>query len=478
MAKSKFFFYLSLVFLFSTILAVLKPEFLILKAEFLYLALFFILISFSWRYFLFLTIIFLSLWRVSVFSAAEFKVKNNFVFSQTYQYQAKVLEANKRLADWQLVVEPKDLANFDGKILVFVPLYPEYQVNDVLELTCKIFAPEKIVSSGRSFAYDKYLAQNKIFAQCFRPQIKKINQTSNLSSFLKLRQYFWQNLNIYLREPASSLAKAMLLDDRGEISQETKNDFARTGLSHLIAISGSHLVIIIWLVENLLFIFGLARKQIFYAIIFTLFFYLALIGFPASASRSVLMAIVALLGPFLGRKILSINNLLLSVVILTFINPYSLLYDIGFQLSFLAVLGLLNYTEWWQAKLIFLPKYFKETISVTLAAQTFVWPLIVYNFQLFSLVTLLANVLLLPFFPPLLAYGLLTMFFGNWPIVYIFSWPLFLLFKLLVMINHFLASFSWAAIKVDFFNFPLFILSLLSIFIFTYYFQPQKQNYE
>lgn len=475
MAKSKFFFYLSLVFLLVTILAVLKPEFLVFQTEFLYLALIFILLSFSWKYFLFLALIFLSLWRVSIFSSDELKVKNNFVFEQTYHYQAQVLEANKRLADWQLVVAPKNLANFSGKILVFVPLYPEYQVNDVLEITCKIFAPEKIVSAGRSFSYDKYLAQNKIFAQCFRPQIKKLNQASVLSSFLKLRQYFWQNLNIYLREPASSLAKAMLLDDRGELTKVVKNDFARTGLSHLIAISGSHLVIIIWLVEAVLFSFGLSRNQIFYLIIFTLFFYLALIGWPASAGRSVLMATVALLGPFLGRKVLSINNLLLSVVILTWLNPYALLYDIGFQLSFLAVLGLLFYSHFWQEKLSFLPSYFQETLAVTLAAQTFTWPLIVYNFQIFSVVTFLANLILLPLFPPLLGFGLLTMIFGHWPMVWLFSWPLFLLFKLLVITNHFLASFSWSAYPVNFFNFPLFIFSLSIIFILTYYLKAHKK---
>lgn len=475
MAKSKFFFYLSLVFLLVTIIAVLKPEFLVFRSEFLYLALFFILLSLSWKYFLFLALIFLSLWRVTVFSEAELQVKKNFVFTQTYYYQAQVLEANKRLADWQLVVEPTNLPNFSGKILVFTPLYPEYQVNDVLEISCKIFAPEKIITNGRSFSYDKYLAQNKIFAQCFRPQIKKLNQTSNLSSFLKLRQYFWQNLNIYLREPASGLAKAMLLDDRGELTKEVKNDFARTGLSHLIAISGSHLVIIIWLVEALLFACGLSRNQIFYLIIFTLFFYLALIGWPASAGRSVLMATVALLGPFLGRKVLSINNLLLSVVILTWLNPYALLYDIGFQLSFLAVLGLLFYSHYWQEKLSFLPSYFQETLAVTIAAQTFTWPLIVYNFQTFSIVTFLANLILLPLFPALLGFGLLTMIFGHWSIVYIFSWPLFLLFKLLVEVNHFLASFSWSAYPVNFFNFPLFIFSLSMIFIFTYYFKAHKK---
>lgn len=475
MDKSKFFFLLCLVFLVATILAVLKPEFLVFQIEFLYIALFFIFLSFFWRYFLFLSLIFLGLWRVSYFSTTELQVKNNFIFAKTYHYQARVLEANKRLADWQLVVEPNNLANFSGKILVFVPLYPEHQINDVLEITCKIFAPEKIVNSGRSFSYDKYLAQNKIFAQCFRPQIKKLNQTSNLSSFLKLRQYFWQNLNIYLREPASSLAKAMLLDDRGELTKVVKNDFARTGLSHLIAISGSHLVIIIWLVEAMLFACGLSRNQIFYLLIFILFFYLALIGWPASAGRSVLMATVALLGPFLGRKVLSINNLLFSVVILTWLNPYALLYDIGFQLSFLAVLGLLFYSHYWQEKLSFLPSYFQETLAVTLAAQTFTWPLIVYNFQIFSLVTFLANLILLPLFPPLLCFGLLTMIFGHWSIVWLFAWPLFLLFKLLVEVNHFLASFSWSAYPVNFFNFPLFIVSLSMVFIFTYYFKTNKR---
>ncbi|MCB9802479.1 ComEC/Rec2 family competence protein [Candidatus Nomurabacteria bacterium] len=430
---------------------------------------------------LFLLLVFiLDLWKPSLFSDLDFN-QDNFSFDQFYQFQAKVVNLDKKLDAWQLVVQPKDLAFFQGQIIVYAPLYPEYQYGDILELSCKIYQPEKIVNeNGQKFFYDQYLAKDDIYGQCFRPKIKLIGQQKDWRTiFFISKKYFWQNLNDYLPEPASSLAKAMLLAARRELPDELRNTFSAAGLSHVVAISGLHIAIIVWILQAFLYLLGCSRQQVFYLTILILAAYLFLLGFPSSALRASLMVFFVLLGPFIGRQSQSINSLLLAALILLIFNPLLLVYDIGFQLSFLAVLGLLFYVSWWQKVLFFIPNFFKvrEMISVTLAAQMFTWPLIIYYFHIFSLVAPVVNILVLPLLPAVLAMSILLALSGFWTILAnVFAWPLFILLKIIVSLAQFSVQVPFAYLNFDHFDLLALIFSFLMIFILTLILKPQNEK--
>jgi len=411
----------------------------------------------------------------------EDRGNHSFNYGSFYKFQAIVKGVDKKLDGYNIIIQPQNLDNFSGKILVYTDLYPNYQYGDILEVSAKVYQAEKILGDdGKYFAYDKYLAKDGIFGTCFRPRIKIIGQNKDLSFYIfKSKKYFWQSLNDYLVEPSSSLAKAMFLAARREIPEELRNIFARVGLSHMIAISGLHMAIIVWLLQSFLISLGFSRKSSLLFLIILLGLYLYMIAFPSSAVRASLMVIILLIGPFVGRNTESIYSLILVADIFVLFNPYLLLYDIGFQLSFLAVLGLLYYVRFFNKFLVFIPNKFKirETMSVTLAAQVFTWPLIVYNFKIFSLVAPLANFLVLPFLPLVLVLSIVLALFGFWSMAAgLVAWPLFIILKIIVYIADLLSKIPYAFIQIDNFSLVYMLLALLFTIIVTLVLRPQ--NYE
>lgn len=408
----------------------------------------------------------------------ENKGNHNFDYGSFYTFRAKVKDVDKKLDGYNIIVSPQNLSDFSGDILVYNYLYPEYNYGDILDISCKIYKPEKIISDeGKTFAYDKYLAKDNIFATCFKPKISKISEEKDISFYIfKTKKYFWTNLNNNLIEPSSSLSKAMFLASRREIPDGLRDVFAKVGLSHIVAISGLHMAIFVWLFQSFLFRLGLTRKLSLYFLFIFLGVYLYIIGFPSSAVRASLMVLVLMLGPFLKRDTESIFSLILVADIFLLFNPYLLLYDIGFQLSFLAVLGLLYYVRFFNKVLFFIPEKFRlrEVISVTLAAQVFTWPLIVYNFGIFSMIAPVANILILPLLPAVLMLSIALGLLGivAW-LAIILSWPLFLLLKIIVYISERLANIPYAFVVAENFSLSYMLLALLFMAIFTWILKPK-----
>jgi len=432
------------------------------------------------KIFLLVSLIFLAtnfIWLLYVENVGN----HNFSYGNFYTFSAKVVATDKKLDGWNLIINPQDLDSYQGNILVYTDLYPQYYYGDVIEISCTVYQPENIVDeAGKIFAYDKYLAKDNIFGTCFRPRIKVIAQQKDLFFYLsKSKEYFLNNLNIYLVEPASSLSKAIILAARREIPDDLRQDFARVGLSHVVAISGLHIAIIVWILQTVLCTLGVARKKAFYFLLLLLIAYLYLLGFPSSALRASLMVSMVLLGPFLGRSTTSIYSLLLVADIFILFNPYLLLYDLGFQLSFLAVLGLLFYVKFFNRYLFFIPERFKirEVMSVTLAAQVFTWPLIVYNFGIFSLIAPIANFFVLPLLPIILCLSLFLALFGAWHwLASIVAWPLFIFLRLIVWLAENFSTLPGAYIMVD--NFPLSFLLVSLFFMLAITFILKPQQYE
>ncbi len=481
MKKSRFFIILSIIFLLSNfyLLSFLSLDYFhtLVKEYLFYLFIFLFLsvISLSYsRYFIFLTIIILSCLRFYYFTSIE--VNNTFVYDGYYTFTASIEFLDKKNNGWQIKVKPKDLNSFSGKLLVYTSLYPEYSYTNVLEISCKVYKPEIIVDEkGKIFHYDKYLAKDRIFGSCFRPRIKIISQDNSIKNyFLQSKQKLLSNLNNNLVEPASSLSKAIVFASRREISTNLRDIFARVGLSHVIAISGMHIAIIVFLLQAIFIFLGLSRKFIFYLLLFLLFAYLVLLNFPSSALRASSMVVLFLLGSFLKRKAVSLFTLIFLADLFIFFNPYLLLYDIGFQLSFLAVLGLLLYIKFFNTILIFVPKIFhiREVVSVTLSAQVFTWPLIVYHFNILSLVSPLSNIIILPILPLVIVLSFLLSFSS----LSIISWPLFILLKAMVVISKFFISIPFSFLELNNFNSFYLFSSFVIMILLTIILKPY--NYE
>ncbi len=157
---------------------------------------------------------------------------------------------------------------------------------------------------------------------------------------------------------------------------------------------------------SFLLFFGLRRGQAFYVAIIFICFYIILTGLPSSGVRAGIMGGLYLLAQKLGRQSMGSRVIVMACAVMLFINPLYLFYDVGFQLSFLAVLGLI-YLE------PFIKRFVKFSIvSTTLAAQIFILPIMVYNFGNISYVSPITNLLISPIVSLLMIFGFLSSIAG------------------------------------------------------------------
>lgn len=302
-----------------------------------------------------------------------------------------------------------------GKILVTVKLYPKYQYGDEIEIRGKLKSPQKI----DNFDYPAYLFPKRIYSLSSFPEIKILaNDRGNFffNNILKLKNKFQSVINYSLPEPQASLFSGFLLGTRSTLPKELTDKFNKTGTSHIIAISGSHIVIIALILSNLFLLFNIKKKYSFYITSIFLSIFIILTGHYSSAIRSGIMGLLVLWAEKEGRLKNSLNALIFSAALMLFINPYLLRYDLGFQLSFLAVLGMIYFYPFFDKLNFFqkLPDFLKlkSNFLVTISAQLATLPLIIYQFRYYPFIAPLTNLLILPIFPFIMTLGFLFLFAG------------------------------------------------------------------
>lgn len=294
-------------------------------------------------------------------------------------------------------------------VLVTAPLYPEYQFGDRLSLSGRLTAP----LNWSAFRYDRYLARYNIYGLFYYPQIEILSPhlntvTSFYRGLLVIKKQAEQLVNRGLPEPLSGLANALLLGYKKTLFKEEQTAFSCCGLSHIIAISGSHLTLLAALAFNFLLALGWSRQQSFRPVVLFIWFYTLLTGWQASAVRAAIMSSLTLWGQQHGRGQAGGRLLIVAAAAMLVNNPFLLRDDLGFQLSFAAMAALLwLYPSIKQSgeNLIlfcFKSRYLKkglngfslsliDTLALTIASQLTTWPLSVFNFGKFSLIAPVAN---------------------------------------------------------------------------------------
>ncbi|MDD5032020.1 MAG: ComEC/Rec2 family competence protein [Patescibacteria group bacterium] len=378
------------------------------------------------------------------------------------------------------------LLQIGGKILVTTNLYPAFSYGDELEIKCELEAPEKF----NDFAYDRYLARFDIYSTCFYPEIKMIKGGGGNYFYKKifsLKNRLHEAINYGLPEPEASLAGPLLLGYKKNISASWQEKFSQSGLSHIMAISGTNISILAALVMSLLLGLGLARRQAFWLASLFLLSYVILVGAPASAMRAGVMGFLVLWAMKLGRLNKLTNSLVLAAAILLLANPRLLRDDIGFQLSFLAVLGMVYFPPIFERLLSKftnpqnLPKILKiiyDIFSLTLAAQIFTIPIIAFNFSQVSLIAPVSNLLVLwclPFLTiaVLIALGL-SLALPN--LAWLFFLPALLVLKYIMAVVDWSAGLPYAYIEVDYLWLGWVVIYYLAMIWVIFKFRGKTRN--
>ncbi len=368
-----------------------------------------------------------------------------------------------------------------GQALVTTNLYPEYNYGDYVKISGQLEAPPLI----EGFDYENYLARYDIYSVMYYPKISLEKRALNISQrlYLDLLKIKWRLKEIIdsnLPEPEAGLADALLLGYRRTVLREDIQIFSRVGLSHMIAISGSHITILSAMVINFLLALGISRRRALRIIFIFLFIYPLITGLAASAVRSAIMGALAFMAIYYERASSLIRALIFSAALMLLFNPKILRSDIGFQLSFLALLGIIyiyplgeGITKKHLAKLKLskrknnILKTILDTINLTLVSQIVILPIALINFKQFSLIAPLANVLVLWTFPPLLSALIIGIFLSAvFPFLSLlwFS-PAYILLKYIFVISNSLAAPNWAAVNINGFDWTQGTMYYLILFI-------------
>lgn len=479
LSKSKSFLVFEIVFLGAVFFSSFFESYLVGKSFYLLLILSFVLLlliffweKLSYRIILFIVLfLFLGIWR---FSLAIYVEKNNEIASLNNQNSTLEIkgiiqsnpEKSQKNQSFVLRVEKIGDREYSGNLLVYADLYPVLFYGDRLELQCKIKSSEPI----EYFAYDKYLAMKNIYSLCYYPQIKIFSRENGnivFSNIYRFKNSFKDSINKNLTEPYSSIVMAMVLGDKKSLNDDTRLQFSKAGISHIIAISGMHIGVFILVFAFLFFYLGFSRNLIFYLTFFFLFFYNILIAFPASSLRASFMGILLLYAAKIGRLNKVLNSIVLAGTILILINPLYIRYDLGFIFSFLALLGIIYFypviNAYFKERENRFLKYLKDIVIVSISAQIFLLPLIVLKFKVLSFISPLVNLLVVWTLPFILISVLLAFFFSV--LFSSFGFYFYLPVKILISYILFIVQYS---LRIPFSNFH--ISNFPVFYIYIYYF--------
>ena len=263
------------------------------------------------------------------------------------------------------------------------------------------------------FDYGKWLHNKGIVSHGELVEIKSKKRSSSLN-WLSLRSMVQNNTEQIFKGELAPLAKALFLGYKEELTQETRAQFSRSGLSHIMAVSGLHVGFIVapfWIIIP--YFWGNFRGKWFGLILLTLLLigYAGLTGFSASVSRASLMAWLITFGKLFHKTRESINLTAVAAIILLLIKPNQL-FEVGFQLSFAAVFIILLIMP--EAQKIIPLKYrfgkiggFLTIILVSIVVQLGLYPILAYYFGEFSVIGPVSNALVVPVLTFTVPLGLL-----------------------------------------------------------------------
>ena len=341
------------------------------------------------------------------------KLKNT---AKNDRYNVKIISLNDTITRGKLILNIRKET-----------ILPTIEIGSHLKVKGSFYKNRNPINPNQ-FDYGKYLENKQIYAQIYA-DAKDIKISSNVDKNLnfyasKIRNKIILNLERNgFSKSELSVVNALILGQQQDISKDVVLDYQYAGAIHVLSVSGLHVGFILLFITFLLrpipnTKFGLSLKLLLSIISLWLFGILA--GLAPCVIRSVTMFSFVALGLYLKRSVNIYNTLLVSILLILLVEP-SYLFDIGFQLSYLA----LFFIVWLQPVLsnIWTPKnkiinYFWDIITVSFAAQIGTLPITIYYFHQFPGLFFITNLIILPALTFILALGVLVLLLAAFDIVW------------------------------------------------------------
>lgn len=401
----------------------------------------------------------------SISESFESKVGQEFSASGIIVDEPNIGEKNQKLD-----IQVKE-GNDKTEILVTVNFGENFKYGDKVKFSGKLGKPENFTTDqGKVFDYVNYLRKDGILYVMSYPDIEVLshdNGSKIKGTLFAIKNKFLEKINFAVPNPESLLLGGLILGERSAFGADLREDFVRTGTIHIIALSGYNITIVAeWFMK---LFSSLPQNLGMGAGIFAILLFILMTGASSTAIRAGIMASLALVARATGRTNDVGRILVLTAVLMILFNPFLLVFDVSFQLSFIATVAVIFLSPKIEKHFRWVTKKFglRDIVSVTVAAYIFVLPFILYKMGNLSLVALPANILILPFIPITMALGFFTGLLGLiWQTLALplgFISYLFLHYELGV-INIF-SHLPFASFTIP--NFPL-VLTLLIYAYFIY----------
>lgn len=328
----------------------------------------------------------------------------------------------------------------------------------------------------KGFNYKKYLQTQGIYGSIKSKNIELIKKNDvNILLMLsnKLRNSIINNIKTILPNNTEGLLEGILLGYKEDLDEDISKNFQKSSLSHLLAVSGTHVSYIILALTFFISISKMSKKCGYLLIIFTLIAFLFLTNFSISVMRACIMASILIISKLVYRKLNIANSLGIALLITLVSNPLSI-QSVSLQLSYLGTMGVIYLSPLLNNAFekIYLNKKISKILSVPISAQIFIAPIIIKTFHTISFTFLLSNIIAIPLLGVIMVLGYITVFisFISLCLAQKIGIIINIFLKILINISNICASFKLSNIYVitpsNFTIIIYYILLLTAIYIF------------
>lgn len=317
------------------------------------------------------------------------------------------------IVDADYLQEGENRKDISGKILVIVSPYPEFRYGDLVTINGMLQKPKNFENeeTSRQFDYVSYLAKDGVRYEMREPVLELVSSDGGnpvIRSLLYVRGLFLGNISRVIPEPEAALLGGLVVGVKQSLGKNLLDDFRRVGLIHTVVLSGYNITIV---AEFMMRLFSFMPRLLGMGVGgLSIVLFALLTGASATVVRSSIMALLVIIARLTRRTYDMKRALFIAGFFMILHNPMILVFDVSFQLSFLATLGLIYFSPVLEKRLKRITEKFgiREIVSSTIATQLFVLPLLLYTVGLFSVVGVIVNIIVLPFIPWTMLFGFMA----------------------------------------------------------------------
>jgi len=352
---------------------------------------------------------------------------------------------------------------------------------DIVEFSAKTYIPDMGGGFGDYNSRTSYFSEGIVL--CANAD-NGIQVTKNEPDFRNLfdlayviREAICSKIHNCFDGDVAGICEGLIVGQKDDISQEVTETFRKSGISHIIVVSGMHVNIIVWILTAVMSLFGIGKQRftaIFYILGIWLFVLIA--GIDPSACRAAIVATVLYIGMIFKKDADSYNSLGLAVVIMFIVNPL-IYFNIGFRLSVLSVLGILIFSGKIKEKVKFLPRVFADAFAVTVSAQICLIPILAQTFGYIGFIGIAVNIIVCPVITLLVSLIIAALIFSGVPVIGSFLlWIVNILISGIIQITKWIAMMPYVSFKTYALSGGFLIIYGLMVLALYYFLVSNKKS--